>query len=94
MRAPHCFVGFAAGFALVMAASAAWAAPDLSGTVIIDEPNGSAGLCNAPCYRIEKSFEVFLDGNPTGPGVCAAGENTYLYTLTHIGGNPTTRPRG
>ena len=76
----------------MLAAQAAWGAPDLSGTVIIDEPNGSFNLCDAPCYRVEKAVEVFLNGNPTGPGVCAAGENTYLYTLTHIGGNPTTFP--
>ena len=66
MRSRHYFVGLAVGFAVVLAAQAAWGAPDLSGTVIIDEPNGSFNLCDAPCYRVEKAVEVFLNGNPTG----------------------------
>ncbi len=54
-----------AGLMLSLCASLASAAPDVAGSTIIDEPNGSVGLCDAPCHRIEKSFEVFLDGNPT-----------------------------
>lgn len=73
-------------------AAGASAQPDLSGSVIISEPNGSPGLCTSPCYAAEKSFEVFLAGNSTSPGVCAVGEYTYLYSITHIGGNPLLPP--
>ena len=79
----------AAATAALFWVSAATAGPDVAGTVIIDEPNGIGGICAAPCYRIEKAFEVYLDGNPTTPAGpnCPAGDNTYLYTLTHIGGS-------
>jgi len=73
-------------FALLVGASSVNAQADHSGSAIIDEPNGFPGVCAQPCFSIEKSFEVYLDGNPSAPGVCAAGDNTYLYTLTHLGG--------
>jgi hypothetical protein len=76
----------------LLVAATAWADPDISGTRIISEPNGFPGVCDAPCYQVEKAYEVYLDGNPTAPGVCAAGENTFVYTLTHIGGNPLLPP--
>ncbi|MEE2665080.1 MAG: hypothetical protein VX681_13265 [Myxococcota bacterium] len=84
----YCFalLGFFIWFALVVGASSANAQADYSGSAIINEPNGFPGVCTQPCFSIEKSFEVYLDGNPSGPGVCAAGDNTYLYTLTHLGG--------
>ncbi len=67
-------------------ATPASAQPDAAGSTQIDEPNGFAPACAAPCFSVEKSFEVFLDGNPSAPGVCAVGENTYVYTLEHLGG--------
>jgi hypothetical protein len=77
---------------MVLGAPEASAQPDVAGSVIIDEPDGFPGICNAPCYRVENQFEVFLDGNPTAPGVCPAGNNTYVYTHTHLGGSGPTVP--
>ncbi len=71
----------------LFAATATWAAPDVAGTTVVNEDNGFPPTCNQPCFSIEKSFEVYLDGNPTAPGVCPAGNNTYVYTFTHIGGS-------
>ena len=88
----HWFVGLTGALTLLLGAPLAVAAPDLSGNIEIEEPNGSPGLCDQPCYVANKYFELFLDGNPTGPGVCAAGENTYLYQLEHIGGNALLPP--
>jgi len=75
--------------AIAFVTSAASAGPDLSGSGNISEPNGFPGVCDAPCYTVTKAFEVYFDGNPDGPGVCAAGENSYVYTLTHTGGSGT-----
>ncbi len=81
-------LGLAVGMIVAGVAPVAQAAPDQSGSSIIDEPNGAPPFCTQPCYSVEKAFEVYLSGNPTVPAgpSCAAGENTYLYTISHIGG--------
>ena len=65
---------------------------DQFGSVVINEDTGIPGFCDIPCFIVEKDFEVYLPGNPSAPGVCAAGEVTYLYTITHIGGSNTPYP--
>ncbi len=70
-------------------ATSAWAQPDISASVIISEPDGLAGVCVAPCYEVDKTVEVYLDGNPSAPAVCAAGQNTYVYTLTNLTNPPS-----
>jgi hypothetical protein len=75
--------------AAAFVASAANAAPDQSGSGDIAEPNGFPGVCDAPCYTVTKSYEYYSASNATAPGVCAAGENTYVYQLTHTGGTGT-----
>lgn len=79
--------------ALLATAGPASAAPDVSGSTDIAEPNGFPGLCTAPCFTARKNFEVFLSGNPDAPGVCAAGENTYVYKVEHLGGSGPFIPR-
>ena len=81
--------GFAVAAALVIgvgSVSPAAAQPDQSVTSVISEDDGFPGVCASPCFEVEKTAEVFLSGNASGPGVCAAGLNTYVYTLTHLGG--------
>ena len=76
--------------AFAMAAGVAQAGPDETGSAVIDEPNGVQGLCDAPCYSIQKDFEFWLDTNPDNPLVSPnAGEHTYIYKLTHLGGSST-----
>ena len=58
--------------AILLAASVAGAAPDSAGSVVIQEPNGAPGFCAQPCFIAEKSFEVYLPGNGTGPIACGA----------------------
>ena len=69
-------------------AAPASAGPDLAGTVLIEEPNGFAGVCDQPCYRVSKSYEYWLPTNPDNP-LPLAGNNTYIYKLTHDGGTGT-----
>ena len=65
----------------------ALASPDLTRTEIINESVGFPGVCAAPCYSVEKVSDFYLPGNGSAPGPnCGAGENTFVYTLTHIGG--------
>jgi hypothetical protein len=85
-------LGLAVGLVLGLGASTATAQPDQTGSVVINEDTGFPGVCNAPCFSLQKDFELYLDGNPSGPGVCAAGDNTYLYTLTHLGGSSAFVP--
>ncbi len=63
------FVLSALGAALLLAlgTSVAWSQADVSGSVIIVEPNGFPGVCSQPCFTSEKTFEVYLAGNPTTP---------------------------
>jgi len=76
--------------AFAMAAGVAYAGPDETGSVIIDEPNGVPGLCDAPCYSVQKEFEFWLDTNPDNPLISPnPGEHTYIYKLTHLGGSST-----
>ena len=88
MRMHSPLIGFAAGFASLALAGAAQAGPDESGTAIIDEPNGIPGICDQPCYSVTKEYEVWLEGNPDSPDPLA-GNNTYVYRLTHSGGTGT-----
>ena len=62
------------------------AQPDVSGASVISEDDGFPNVCTAPCYNVDKTVDVYFDGNPSAPGVCPAGNNTYVYTLTHTGG--------
>ncbi len=86
LRSMPCWLVAALGLSL---APVAHAAPDLSLVSIVHEDDGLSGVCDAPCFSLEKRADVFLDGNPTAPGVCPAGSNTYVYTLTHLGGSGT-----
>jgi hypothetical protein len=81
-------VTFAVAVALAVAvvASPAFAGPDQSGTVLIDEPTGFPGVCDQPCYTVEKSFEYWLPDNPDNP-LPLAGNNTYIYKISHVGGS-------
>ncbi|MEE2674093.1 MAG: hypothetical protein VX466_09870 [Myxococcota bacterium] len=76
--------------ALVLATMAvpapASAGPDESGTSILEEPNGFPGVCDQPCYIVEKSFEYWLPSNPDNP-LPLAGNNTYIYRISHVGGS-------
>ena len=74
--------------ALCLAAGAANAGPDDSGSAIIHEDAGFPGLCTAPCYSVEKSFEFWLHDNPNNPLVSATpSHHTYVYKLEHLGGS-------
>ena len=55
------------GFALGVPSSPAFAGPDQSGTSFLEEPNGFPGVCDQPCYIVEKSFEYWLPDNPDNP---------------------------
>jgi hypothetical protein len=74
------------GLAIVSFPLSASAGPDQSGTSIVEEPNGFPGVCDQPCYRVEKSFEYWLPSNPDNP-LPLAGNNTYIYKISHIGGS-------
>ena len=63
-----------------------------SATVIISEANGFPGVCAAPCFEVEKQADVYSPGAPGNPGVCGAGENTFIYTITNLAGAPATLP--
>jgi len=65
---------------------AAAAVPDAFGSTQIIEPNGFPGVCNQPCYTVTKTYEVYSATNPDNP-LPLAGNNTYVYTLTHDGGS-------
>ncbi len=87
------FVGLLAALALLAAAPlTAWAAPDLTFVSVVNEDDGFPGVCAAPCFSVQKTADVFFAVNPTGPGVCGAGQNTYLYKLTHLGGSVNPAP--
>jgi hypothetical protein len=58
------------GLGLVPAA--AQAAPDISGTTIVNEDDGFPGVCTAPCFAVQKLAEVWFAGNPTAPIACGA----------------------
>ena len=66
----------------MLLAMSANAAPDESGSAGLVEPNGFPGVCDQPCFTANKTFEVYLAGNTTGPGTCAPGENEYVYQLS------------
>ncbi len=77
--------GLLAMAATVVGATTALAAPNDSGSVVIEEPNGFPGVCAQPCYTVTKGFELWLPDNPDNP-LPLAGNNTYIYKLTHDGG--------
>jgi hypothetical protein len=79
-------VGLAAALLLV-AGGAPRASADFTDVTVFAEDDGFPGLCTAPCFNVEKFFQFFDAGSPNDPGYCAAGEDTYLYTLTHLGGS-------
>ena len=88
MRIRHrLIIGLAAALFVVAGAGQAMAQPDpdVMQTATVSEDDGFPGICDAPCFSVEKTVEVYLDGNPSAPGVCPAGTNTYVYTLTHLG---------
>jgi hypothetical protein len=64
--------------------------PDVQGSVTITEQNGFGSVCSAPCYIVQKDYEVWLEGNPGNP-LPLAGNNTYIYTLHHLGGAGPTQ---
>ena len=79
---------FAAAFlVVVVGAPQASAQPDMTRTAMIHEDDGFMNVCVAPCFSVEKTASVWLAGNPTAPVACGAGENLFVYTLEHIGGN-------
>ncbi len=86
-------LGIAAATLLVAAgATTASAQPDISDSFDLQEDDGFTGVCDAPCFVVRKSVDVFLAGNNTGPIACAAGENLFVYTLEHLGSPPSTLP--
>lgn len=58
---------------------------DLSVTATISSGE-FPGVCTAPCYEVEKTVDVYNPGNGSAPAVCGAGEYTYVYSLTNLGG--------
>ena len=81
-----CWVGLAAALFVVAAgAPRAWA-DDFTEVAIFHEDDGFPGVCDAPCFSVEKVLNFYDAGSPNDPGYCAAGEDTYVYTLTHVGG--------
>ena len=62
------------------------APPDYSSSSDLVEPNGFPGVCDSPCFIAAVSVEVWLPGNPSNP-LPLAGNNTYIYKLTHTGGS-------
>lgn len=63
-----------------LGSGAAWAAPDVSGSDTLVEPNG--------LYSAVKTYEVYLDTNPDNP-FPLAGSYTYTYTITNSAGSFT-----
>ena len=74
------------GIILSVPVGSALAGPDQSGTSFLEEPNGFPGVCDQPCYIVEKSFEYWLPDNPDNP-LPLAGNNTYIYKISHVGGS-------
>jgi uncharacterized repeat protein (TIGR01451 family) len=78
------------GLAIPLGASGA---PDVSATTTINEDTGFPGVCDAPCFSLEVTADVYFAGNATAPAVCGAGDTTYIYKLTHLGpANPIFAP--
>ncbi len=77
---------------VVGAAGLATAQPDVSGVAIIEEDDGFTGVCEAPCYVVEKQADFYLSGNPSSPVACAPGDNAFVYTLTHLSNPPSSLP--
>lgn len=79
--------------AFFLVASLAAAQPDSSDTQNIPEDDGFPPVCAAPCFTVEAVADVYLAENPSAPDVCGAGENIYVYTVTHLGpANPAFAP--
>lgn len=79
---------FSTLFAFAMVTGIANAGPDETGSSVIAESTGFPGLCDAPCYSVEKSFEFWLHDNPDNPMVSPLSDNhTYVYKLEHLGGS-------
>ena len=68
-----------------LAPAPALAAPDQAGSVVFQDPTGFPPACAAPCFIALKEFEVWLPDNPDNP-FPLAGNNTYIYKITHQGG--------
>jgi hypothetical protein len=56
-------------------------------TTIFHENVGFPGVCTAPCFSVEKTVNFYDAGSASDPGYCAATEDTYVYTLLHLGGS-------
>ncbi len=80
------FLAAALALVLAIAAAPALAVPDDSGVSTMEEPNGFPGVCDQPCYTVQKEYEYWLPGNPDNP-VPLAGSNTYIYRISHTGGS-------
>ncbi|MCS5637032.1 MAG: DUF11 domain-containing protein [Myxococcota bacterium] len=86
MRTPHSsFTVLAAAAIGLLASTAAWSGPDYAASSEITEPNGFPGVCNQPCYVAGIETEVWLPSNPDNPAP-SAGNQTYVYKVTHTGG--------
>ena len=53
------------------------------------EDDGFPGICDEPCYVVEKQADFYLAGNPSSPVTCTGGDNAFVYTLKHLS-NPTS----
>jgi hypothetical protein len=63
----------------------AQALPIVTGSTSITEADGFPGVCAAPCFTATLDFEVWAPDDPGNP-MALAGNNTYIYTLSHTGG--------
>jgi hypothetical protein len=55
-------------------------------TTVIHEDDGFPGVCAAPCLSFQATIDFWCAGSLAAPGYCSATEDTYVYTLLHIGG--------
>ena len=86
MRMPHHSLTLLAAAIGLLASTPAWSGPDYAASSDMIEPNGFPGVCDQPCYVAGIETEVWLPTNPDNPAP-SAGNQTYVYKVTHTGGS-------
>ena len=86
MRRITAFLTSLAIVGALAATQPAIAGPDFSSSSDLIEPNGFPGVCTQPCYIAGVQTEVWLPTNPDNPQP-SAGNNTYVYKVSHTGGS-------